>query len=540
MATKWHPGHYLLLAGKSGRAAQYLHKVAHANWTGVQCRYSWRMLEPTKGTLDFSAIDADIAACADAGKKLVMQIEWHFDKYMPAWVAATYPSWCAYNGAQYDFDMRVPAAQAHWFNIIEQLGARYDSSPILVNVNFQETAGKVIPGGDPAKLAVFVDMLTLASSVFPTTPVCAYANWLGTQAKADQFYSDITAIPRVGGGGPDTVPFTSVCRPSGRNSPHSYAILPTLDGVAPVNMAVQSPEYCGKETRWAYGGCTFSPKELLDYAVDVLKANFVCWCDWGPSDCVVDYEGNNYTIGNSGNDHIVSAVTRYIENVDNRINTTLPSNCQGSDGGGVPDPIIRSHYGTRQTIPGTVAAHAFDQRTQGGSEITGEGVTYHDATVGNAWNAHARVLTDVPYPDIASVTGASQAWKLRQSRIGEWQEWTTNVPATVSVVPRIEYAAPETPANPAVRVTLDGAVIAEFTLPSTGSWATFETVAAAPMSITAGTGRVLRVEYLAEGFDWTQMTFTLSSEEPEEPEVPEPQTPNPVVSGNLYRKFWSR
>jgi hypothetical protein len=499
-------------------------------------------LEPTEGTLDFSLIDADVAACTAAGKKLIIQIEWHFDKYMPLWVAATHPSWCVYSGTTYGFDMRVPAAQAHWLNIVSQLGARYDANAAVACVNFQETASKVISSGDTTRIAAFLEMLNTASTAFPTTPVCQYANWMGTQARIDQFYSDIIQIPRVGGGGPDTKPHTSPCQPSWRSSPASYSILPTLDGVAPINMAVQSPEYCGKETLWDYGGCTFSPKEILDYAVDVLRVNFLCWADWGPSDCIVDFDGNDYTVSNSGDDHIVDAAIRYIETVDNRINTTLPANCHGGDDdtGGAPDPITRSNYGTRPEIPGTIAAFAFDQRTQGADAVTGEGVTYHDTTLGSGWNAHSRVLTTVEHPDIASVTGASQAWKLRQSRIGEWQEWTINVPAPVSVVPRIEYAAPETPANPAVRVTLDGAVIAEFTLPSTGSWATFETVAAAPMSITAGTGRVLRVEYLAEGFDWTQMTFTLSSEEPEEPEVPEPQTPNPVVSGNLYRKFWSR
>ena len=528
MATKWHPGHYLLMSAEYKRVADNLHRIG-SSFAGFHKRPSWKYVEPSEGVYDWGSIDADLAACTANGYKLIIQFDYRFIKYMPGWIATDYPEWLITDGTDTELDLSVQAAKAYLIGVIQDMGARYDGHADVSLLAFQETASKIDGGLGTSLRTALVDVLTAASAAWPTTPIAQYTNFIND---LETFVADIIQIPRVGVGGPDVVPMDSPAIAPTQGEPWLYPLIPSISGTAPINYSIQSPEYCGKTTNFAASGLTYTPEELFDYAVETLKSNFVSWVDYTPATtppCEID------------GIKLHEAALAYVDAQSGRIDyDTLPTNC--GSGEGTPDPIVRSNYGTRPEIPGTAAAYAFDQRTQGGTEITGEGSTYHDDTVGNGWNAHTRVLTDVEYPDIASAVatgaiGASQDWMIRQNRIGEWQEWTIDVPVTATVIPRIEYAAPEDTASTAVRVTLDGTTIANLSLPSTGAWGTFATADGAPVTIAAGTGRVLRVECLSAGYDWTQLAFVTTTDPGGEVD---PGAPGPAASTDLRLKYWSR
>lgn len=61
-AVNWHPGHYLLVGQSKNTPISSFEKAKDAKFRGVQKRYWWRDLEPTKDNYDFSQIFDDVRA----------------------------------------------------------------------------------------------------------------------------------------------------------------------------------------------------------------------------------------------------------------------------------------------------------------------------------------------------------------------------------------------------------------------------------------------------------------------------------------------
>jgi len=530
MAFKWYPGHYFL-TGVDERASDYLHKIADMPGAlGLQTRYSLKRLMPVaEGVYDWSGIDADIAACAAAGKLLQILFIDRFKDQWPAWLIEK-TAWWDTNGTDYGTQLDVfrPDVQAFLKGIDAQFAARYDASPVLSAFAWQETAANYLVGTREAYANYFIDRVTAGAALFSETPIFQFANFgILDPVAVEAFVTALESLPHVGTGGPDTVPQDSPCLASTNNESNNpfYPIIPLHAGNLPILYDVQYSQYCGKRTTYETTGCTFTPQDIHEFGVDVLKANMMAWKIAAPVGCPTNF----------------NSIKNYLQSVDWRINTDLPANC--ADDVDPTAPIIRGNYGTRPEIPGTIACHAFDQRTQGGVEIGGEGVTYHDTTTGTTNTPHPRVLSTVIFPDVKTtidvgVTGASQDWRMGDVDAGEWQEWTIDVPEAATVIPRIEYAAPSVPANPAVRVTLDGQVIAEFTLGSTGGFKVFSTVDAAAVNIPDGTGQVLRVESLTDGYAWTQIEWISTTDSGVDPGPVDPGTS--TGSTGIYLKYWSR
>lgn len=527
MATKWHPGHYFLTETDQ-ESASIIHKIADKpNAIGLQTRYELSKLMPVaQGVYDWAPIDANLATHADAGKIHQIVLLDRREEHWPQWLIEKTewhdidPS----NPSKLQLNVFLPDVQAFLKSIDAAFAERYDANPVLVAYIWQETAAVYMSGSREAYANYFIDRVSAAASQFNETPLIQFTNWgILDPLEVARLLDALATMPNVGCGGPDTVPQDSPCLTTSGNSESNnpfYPQIPLYSGLMPICYDVQWSQYCGKRTTYSEpGGCTFTPQELHEFCVDTLKSNMMVWKISSPSGCPTNF----------------NSIVAYLDTVNWRINEALPDNCE--PGVEPPAPIVRSNYGARPIIPGVIAAHAFDQRTQDGIEITSEGVTYHDETAGNSWNAHSRVLTDEIYPDVASVAGASQPWKLRQNRIGEWQEWTVDVPAGCTVIPRIEYTAPETPANPAVRVTLDGATIANLSLDSTGDWQTYAIAEGAPITLDAGTDLPLRVSYLSEGFDWTQIELAESVDTGGDPD-PGPQPAQ--RQSRPERRYWSR
>jgi hypothetical protein len=105
--------------------------------TGIALRATWNFMEPTENAYNWSYLDGQIAAAANAGKKVTLSVR----------TGVSTPSWVYAAGAQaFTFiDSSSPATQkmpvpwdsvylSKWETFIRQLGAHYASNPDVVQV----------------------------------------------------------------------------------------------------------------------------------------------------------------------------------------------------------------------------------------------------------------------------------------------------------------------------------------------------------------------------------------------------------------------
>ena len=152
----------------------------------------------------------------------------------------------------------------------------------------------------------------------------------------------------------------------------------------------------------------------------------------------------------------------------------------------VANGATQSPYtGTPYPVPGQFQAENFDKG--------GEGVAYHDVVRGNAGGLY-RTAEDV---DIISPYAGG--YVVNNFQTGEWLEYTVNV--TQAGTYRIEALVSSTYTTSRFHVLIDGIdKTGPINVPSTGSWATFQWVGKAGISLTPGQ-HVLRIYADAEYFN---------------------------------------
>jgi hypothetical protein len=129
--------------------------------------------------------------------------------------------------------------------------------------------------------------------------------------------------------------------------------------------------------------------------------------------------------------------------------------------------------GVARTLPGTLKMVEFDEG--------GEQVAYHDTSADCEGDCSYRPVDDVDrYGEIIDLTGG-----------GEWWEYTVDVTATGTYQLSMQVSAENGGAT--FHVEVNGVdVTGPMIMPTTGSWATFQTVTRTGVSLTAGR-KVLRV-----------------------------------------------
>ncbi len=133
--------------------------------------------------------------------------------------------------------------------------------------------------------------------------------------------------------------------------------------------------------------------------------------------------------------------------------------------------------GVAQTIPGIIDARNYD--------IGGEGVAYHDTDTSNNGGLYRPSEgVDIGPGDGGEVLG----W----TADGEWVEYTVNATAgTYNMEARI--SSPQE--DKRIVVKLDGVTIGIFTLPNTGAWTDYQTLALNNIVVPGGNGKILRLEF---------------------------------------------
>jgi hypothetical protein len=262
---------------------------------GAQIRYSWRQLEPEMDKYDFSPIREDLKFLKSKGKKLWIQFQ--DVTFSPQWINV--PKYLLndpkYNGGadkQYRLDSNENGSQEGWMarrydpavqerlhKVFLALGKEFDGK--IEGINLAETAagygwtGKYHPKGFTFQIyrdAIIANMKALKRA-FPKSIVLQYANFMpGGKSYLEAVYK-AARENKIAVGGPDLLPF----RPF--QHANSYPLIRESAGVIPAGIAVQDGNYgdVNKET-----GKRADISELLKFATDYLKVDYIFWCTEEP------------------------------------------------------------------------------------------------------------------------------------------------------------------------------------------------------------------------------------------------------------------
>jgi len=270
---------------------------------GAQVTYSWRQLEPGKDEYDFSAVRDDLAFLNSKGKKLFIQLQDVTFSESRINVPRYLLRDPQYNGGadkQYlikgDDEEHAavggwmarrwdPAVQDRFHKLLSALGKEFDGR--IEGINLDETAfdigtsGRLFPKGfsfETYRDAIITNMKALKRA-FPKSVVMQYANfmpgeWLPGSDKGylRSVYKAAKEL-KVGVGGPDLLPH----RPGQLN--HSYPLIRDAAGVVPTGVAVQDGNY---EDLNPKTGERVTVPELLKFATEYLKVDYIFWCTQEP------------------------------------------------------------------------------------------------------------------------------------------------------------------------------------------------------------------------------------------------------------------
>lgn len=268
---------------------------------GAQIAYSWNQLETGKDEYDFSLIREDLAFLTEHHKKLWIQIQdvSFSNKYVfvPRYLLRD-PQ---YNGgAAQQYDVKEgdeehstphgwaarrwdPAVQERFHKLLFALGKEFDGR--IEGINFAETSvtfgqtGKLHPKGFTPEIyrdAIITNLKALKQA-FPKSIALQYANFMSGEWQNSKGY--LGAVykaareAKVGVGGPDLFPY----KPG--QMTNSYRLINEMNGKVPVGIAVQDGNYehINPQTKKRV---TIS--ELIAFANDYLKADYIFWCTEEP------------------------------------------------------------------------------------------------------------------------------------------------------------------------------------------------------------------------------------------------------------------
>ena len=256
---------------------------------GIQIRYKWAVLEPTKGKYDFTSIQSDLEIAAKSGKQLVVFfLDKNFIKendVLPPYLSGYTAKWGpsrrgAYGNTAVRWD---PYVINRMKLILDEIAIRFDKHPNFEGIAIQETA--LGAPWTPKSLEDYgytpeiyrdalMQMLTNASKSFKKSSVFWYINFL--PVKKQHYLRDValTVAPlgalRVGG--PDVLPdgFALTSR--------VYPLYDDLVGKLPLFCAIQNDSYSHvHKDKEHYKTRYWTLQELVDFSKNRLHVNYLFW-----------------------------------------------------------------------------------------------------------------------------------------------------------------------------------------------------------------------------------------------------------------------
>jgi hypothetical protein len=289
--VKWNPGHYIQLNAKAGDFLvenTFKEISTLPNVRGVQTRYAWTALEPSKGIYDFSQIDKHVAWAQAYNKRLAIMIS---TKAFSAGGQAVpdYMRTAAYEYGTYkitidgkdtvgtedttgeNMALYNNAVRDRLIALTQALGRRYNASNVLEAVAFNETAmGQAVTPLTSAQKQSWFNNLAIVNAAtrkaFPNTVVMQFVNFprAYTVGLVDSMMVNGTAL-----GGPDT--FVNAADLEAQ----TYPFYDTADATLAIGPSVQAENYSAEYQFGPY--VAVDVKNLYNFARTRLHANYIFW-----------------------------------------------------------------------------------------------------------------------------------------------------------------------------------------------------------------------------------------------------------------------
>ena len=287
------PGHYLLVH-QGAPQSRYDVIKNNPDFLGVQVRYSWRELEPSKGNYDFSRIESDLAYLVAMGKKLVVQFQdREFKCTASALACADVPRYIV-TDPEYTGGVVRGKNGKGWYpkiwnaNVVKRynaifaaLGARFDGHPDLEAINLEETAfpydcAASLYDYDTDRYLDGLKSITSAlASAFPNKAVIRYMNHFPCRPNYETLNELAGTVISAGAGlgGPDV----KIDQPG--LTAGAYRIVKERKDQTFSGYAVQWADYEWTNPRT---GRTQTAEEILRFARDELGVNYLFWLNREP------------------------------------------------------------------------------------------------------------------------------------------------------------------------------------------------------------------------------------------------------------------
>jgi len=292
--VKWHPGHYYTILSHGKNKPSYMRQVYQELKTtpvlrGLQVRYNWRELEPEEGVYNFSSITQLLAELSEQNKRLIILFELRsFSSDVKQLPIPNYVKSAKYDDGIYPFNTHGKGeikgygiklwnqfVLDRFSRLIRALGEQFNSHPYFEGIGFTESSL-----GESKELTnnriddYFRNLLQLnkqARRYFPNTMTYQFTNY--PRRILGPFIETLketgTAL-----GGPDI--FMEEPGLLQREKPKGvYQYYPELAGIVPLAPSVQHQNY--QSTRWDGAGYEPDVSELLAFARDRLRANYLFW-----------------------------------------------------------------------------------------------------------------------------------------------------------------------------------------------------------------------------------------------------------------------
>jgi hypothetical protein len=270
---------------------------------GAQVAYSWRQLEPGKDEYDFSLIREDLAFLALHRKKLWIQIQ--DVTFEERWVPVPKylmkdPQYHGGANRQYEYKDNDeehatgagwaarrwdPAVQGRFHKLLLALAKEFDGR--IEGINFAESSvsfgesGRLYPEGFTPEIYrdALVANLRALKRAFTKSIVLQYANFMPGEWRPSEDRGYLRAVyqaardSKVGVGGPDLLPYKR------GQMGNSYPLIREVAGDVTIGIAVQDGNYAHVNPK---SGKRVTIAELIEFANDYLKADYIFWCTEEP------------------------------------------------------------------------------------------------------------------------------------------------------------------------------------------------------------------------------------------------------------------
>jgi hypothetical protein len=274
---KYHPGHYTIIINGVG-AQKFMSSSIQPGMVGMVRRYSWRSVEPTKGTYDFSVIKSDLAWATANGMHFIVVITYKtVDGTMdgPAYLD---PYEIRNKVGGYTLQLWSPTVIARYNALVKALGAQVDSIASFEGLGDQESSLSL----DSATLKTWgytpelyrdalINMLSASSASLPTSRVFWYMNFLaGNQSYIGDIAAAVAPLGVVMGGPDDWPDNKSLVN-------KAYPYYTQFAGKMPLFIQVEGANYAEPHMTSGYSTKYWTMQELYDYARTNLHVNYMFW-----------------------------------------------------------------------------------------------------------------------------------------------------------------------------------------------------------------------------------------------------------------------